>query len=104
LHIVHNDNAGAATTIDLGANFLANSNLYKYRFFLTKRSASDYDVQIFRRTLATGVVLASSIYNLTTNLPTSGGVLQQIMYINNNATATNMRLGDYGFINKFLPL
>jgi hypothetical protein len=104
LHIVHNDNAGTATTIDLGANFLANSNLYKYRFFLTKRSASDYDVQIFRRTLATGVVLASSIYNLTTNLPTSGGFLQQIMYINNNATPTNMRLGDYGFINKFLPL
>jgi hypothetical protein len=104
LHIVHNDNAGTATTIDLGANFLANSNLYKYRFYLTKRSASDYDVQIFRRTLATGVVLASSIYNLTTNLPTSGGFLQQIMYINNNATATNMRLGDYGFINKFLPL
>jgi hypothetical protein len=104
LHIVHNDNTGTATTIDLGANFQANSNLYKYRFYLTKRSASDYDVQIFRRTLATGVVLASSIYNLTTNLPTSGGFLQQIMYINNNATPTNMRLGDYGFINKFLPL
>lgn len=104
LHIVHNDNTGTATTIDLGVNFPANSDLYKYRFYLTKRSASDYDVQIFRRTLSTGVILESSIYHLTTNLPTAGGVLQQILFIINNATPTNMRLGDYGFINKLLPL
>jgi hypothetical protein len=104
LHIVHNDASGTATTIDLGANFPANSDLYKYRFYLTKRSASDYDVKIYRRTLATGVILESSNYNLTTNLPTAGGLLQQILAITNNATATNMRLGDYDLTIKKLPL
>ena len=104
LHIVHNDNSGTATTIDLGVDFPANSNLYKYRFSLTKRTASDYDVKIYRRTLSTGVILESANYNLTTNLPTAGGVLQQILAITNNATATNMRLGDYGLTIKKLPL
>lgn len=102
LHIVHNDNAGTATTINLGVNFPANSNLYKYRFSLSKISESNYSVKITRKTLSSGVVLESSTYNLTTDLPTSGGVLQQILAITNNATAINMRLGDYGLILKRL--
>jgi len=105
LHIVHNDNTGVATSIDLGVNFPANSTLYKYRMLLTKRTASDYDLQIIRTTFTTGVVLLSSVYNLTTDLPTAGGSsLQPIHFITNNATATDMRLGDYGLILKKIPL
>lgn len=100
IHIVHNDNTGTATSIDLGVNFPANNNLYKYRMILIKESASSYYVQVIRTTLSNGVLLASSTYHLTSDLPTAGGVLQQIMWINNNASAVNMKLGDYGLIIK----
>lgn len=100
LHIVHNNNTGTATSIDLGVNFPADNNLYKYRMILIKESASSYYVQVIRTTLSNGVLLASSIYHLTSDLPTAGGLLQQIMWINNNASAVNMKLGDYGLIIK----
>lgn len=100
LHIVHNDNTGTATSIDLGVNFPANNNLYKYRMILIKESASSYYVQVIKTTLSSGVLLASSTYHLTSDLPTAGGLLQQIMWINNNASAVNMKLGDYGLIIK----
>jgi hypothetical protein len=104
LHIVHNDNAGTATSIDLGSNFPANDPQYKFRMFLRKTSSADYTIQIFRTTLATGVVLASTAYNLTTDLPDLTADLNQIFYITNNASAVNMFLGDYGLILKRTPL
>jgi hypothetical protein len=49
-------------------------------------------------------LLLSSVYNLTTNIPTSGGVFQSIHFITNNANAVDMRLGDYGLIVKKISL
>lgn len=100
INIIHNDNTGIATSIDLGTSFPANSNLYKYRMILIKESASSYYLQVIRTTLSTGETLNSTLYHLTSDLPTSGSVLQQIMWINNNASAVNMKLGDYGLIIK----
>jgi hypothetical protein len=104
LQILHNDNAGTCTSIALGANFPANSNLYKYRVILQRISATNYNIQVIRKTLSDGTLLLSTNYNLTTNLPTSGGVFQSIHFITNNANATDMRLGDYGLIVKKISL
>jgi hypothetical protein len=104
LHILHNDNVGTCTSIDLGANFPANNNIYKYRVILQRISAGNYNIQIIRKTLSTGALLLSTNYNLTTDLPTAGGVLQQIHFITNNASAVDMRLGDYGLILKKIQL
>jgi hypothetical protein len=104
LEILHNDNTGTCTSIALGANFPANSNLYKYRVILQRISATDYNIQVIRKTLSDGTLLLSTNYNLTTNLPTSGGVFQSIHFITNNADAVDMRLGDYGLIVKKISL
>jgi hypothetical protein len=104
LEILHNDNTGTCTSIALGANFPANSNLYKYRVILQRISATNYNIQVIRKTLSDGTLLLSTNYNLTTNLPTSGGVLQSIHFITNNANAVDMRLGDYGLIVKKISL
>jgi hypothetical protein len=104
LQILHNDNTGTCTTIALGANFPANSNLYKYRVILQRISATNYNIQVIRKTLSDGTLLLSTNYNLTTNLPTSGGVFQSIHFITNNADAVDMRLGDYGLIVKKISL
>jgi hypothetical protein len=105
LQILHNDNTGTCTSIALGANFPANSTLYKYRVILQRISATDYNIQVIRKTLSDGTLLLSSIYNLTTDLPTTGGSpLQQIHFITNNADATDMRLGDYGLIVKKISI
>jgi hypothetical protein len=105
LQILHNDNTGTCTAIALGANFPANSNLYKYRVILQRISATNYYIQVIRKTLSDGTLLLSSVYNLTTDLPTAGGSpLQQIHFITNNADATDMRLGDYGLIVKKISI
>jgi hypothetical protein len=103
LQILHNDNTGTCTVIDLGANFPANSNLYKYRVILQRISATNYNIQVIRKTLSDGTLLLSTNYNLTTNLPTAG-FLQQIHFITNNTDAVDMRLGDYGLIVKKIAL
>jgi hypothetical protein len=103
LQILHNDNTGTCTSIALGANFPANSNLYKYRVILQRISSSNYNIQVIRKTLSNGALLLSTNYNLTTNLPTAGA-LQQIHFITNNADAVDMNLGDYGLIVKKISL
>ena len=104
LHIVHNDNTGTATSIDLGSNFPANDPQYKFRMFLRKTAAADYTIQVFRTVIATGAVLASAVYNLTTDLPDLTSDFNQIFYITDNGTSTDMYLGDYGLILKRTPL
>jgi hypothetical protein len=104
LHIIHNDNTGTATSIDLGVTFPANDPQYKFRMFLRKTNDSNYTIQVFRTTLATGAVLASAVYNLTTDLPDLTTDLNQIFYVTDNSTSKLMYLGDYGLILKRTPL
>jgi hypothetical protein len=104
LHIVHNDNTGTATSIDLGVNFPANSTLYKYRFFVRKTTNSDYTVQAIRTTLLTGAILASTVYNITTDLPNLAADLNQIFYISSNTQTGFYVFGDYGLMVKRTPI
>jgi hypothetical protein len=104
LHIVHNDDTGTGTSIDLGIDFPANSTLYKYRFFVRKITTSSYLVQVVRTKLSDGAILASSIYSLTTNLPAGAGEFTQIFYIASNTQTGTYFFGDYGLIMKRTPV
>jgi hypothetical protein len=85
LRIMHNDAAGAATTIDLGANFPANTlsaDLYELVLFCAPNGASvGYRVE----RLNTGHVAEGT---LATDLPAATTLLSPQVWRNNGATAT----------------
>ncbi len=84
LRIMHNDAAGAATTIDLGANFPSNTlstDLYELLLYCAPNASS-----VFYRVerLNTGDVASGTI---TTDLPSTTTLLSPQIWRNNGATA-----------------
>ena len=84
LRIMHNDGAGAATTIDLGANFPSNTlstDLYELTLYCAPNASS-----VFYRVerLNTGHVAEGTI---TTDLPANTTLLSPQIWRNNGATA-----------------
>lgn len=82
LQIVHNDGSGTATTIDLGANFPANTlsvDVYELDLFAPPNGSN---VQYMVRRLNTGHTSSGTI---TTDLPTNTTLLAFQMWRTNNA-------------------
>jgi hypothetical protein len=86
-HIIHNDNAGICTSIDLGSGYPSNT--------------LEVDLIYLRLTFNTNGTISYLVANKTTNISTSGilstnlpavGLFEQI-WITNNTTALAARLG-----------
>ncbi len=88
LHVIHNDGAGTATVIDLGANFPAdgNTNAYSVSFVsLANGTSIDYTVtRIGTAFVATGTI--------ATDLPVSNVLMAVQLWRTNNATALAVAL------------
>ncbi len=84
LHIMHNDGAGACTTIDLGAGFPADTkeiDLYEVRFFCAPNS-NRIGVSVER--LNTGDLAEAT---LTADLPDAATLLAPQIWVNNGTAA-----------------
>jgi hypothetical protein len=84
LQIMHNDGAGAATKVDLGASFPGRTNavdLYKLELSCIP-NGSDITYTVTR--LNTGATTSGT---LSTNLPVNTVYMSQTLHINNGATA-----------------
>jgi hypothetical protein len=92
LRFMHNDNAGTATKVDLGANFPGNTNAtdwYKFEIYCPPNSTTIY----YRCTrMNTGDVASGSV---NSNIPANTAYLAPQGFINNTATAAAAGL-DYG--------
>ncbi len=87
LQLFHNDNAGTATKVDLGANFvISNTAVYECTFTVAPNSSSiAYKVV----NLETGNEATGT---LSTNLPTNTTNLSSFATMNNGTTATAVRM------------
>lgn len=87
MHVIHNDGAGTATTIDLGSSFPTNNStdLYKVIFRGKKDNTVDYIVENIS-------TLVSVKGNISTNLPSVSTLLNPTNWICNNATAVAVAL------------
>ncbi len=92
LHVIHNDAAGTATTIDLTANFALTSTSTDTIYFLFKRLTSTNVEYKVVRLDSDGVVLFTATGNLTTDLPASSTLLYHRFWLTNNATASNFSI------------
>lgn len=83
LHIIHNDNAGVATKIDLGANFPANTSstdVYDAMFYV---HAGGLSFDYFVRRLNTGDVASGTV---NTDLPISTQVFNAGLWMGTGST------------------
>lgn len=84
MQIIHNDSSGAATKVDLGATFPANTagtDVYEVSFYAAPAASS---VTYYVRRLNTGDTTTGT---LSTNLPTATTGLAGYFYRSNRATA-----------------
>ena len=99
LHILHNDGTGTATTVDLGANYPCNTNIYTY-YIRIKRTTADYTITVERITNTDNSSI-SNVYTTSTNIPVIGvGSFSPINYITNNAQSATASYFDGGCIAK----
>ncbi len=99
LHILHNDGTGTATTVDLGANYPCNTNIYTY-YIRIKRTTADYTITVERLTNSDNTTI-STIYTTSTNIPAIGvASFSPINYITNNAQSATASYFDGGCIAK----
>lgn len=99
LHIIHNDGAGTATTVDLGVNYPCNTSIYTY-YIRIKRTTSNYTITVERITNTDNSTI-STIYTTSTDIPAIGvGSFSPINYITNNAQASIASYFDGGCIAK----
>jgi len=97
LFIIHNDGTGAATSVDLGVNYPATSNLYIYDIKITSTFAGVYTgVTVRRTTISTGATISTD-YTVTSNYPT-GVSTNPALWITNNASAVANSLYHFGAI------
>ena len=104
LFIIHNDGTGTATSVDLGVNYPANSNLYIYDIKITSTGSSSptgsggvyTGVTVRRTTVSTGATISTD-YTVTSNYPTGVGI-NPVLWITNNATAAANSLYYFGAI------
>jgi len=88
LRIMHNDSSGAATEVDLGANFPTNSTTAFYELILyAAPNATSVSYRAVR--LDTGSEASGTI---TTNLPANTTFLTHHQYMNNGGTAAAVGL------------
>ena len=88
LRVFHNDGAGAATAVDLGASFPTNSGQTMYEaVFSAETNGSDIKYRV--ENLNSGVIAEGT---LSTNLPTNTVFMGPHMWYNNNATAAAVEL------------
>ena len=93
LYIMHNDAAGACTTVDLGANFPTNTrstDVYELTLY-AKPNGSTVGYRVHR--LNTGDVASGTI---STNLPANTVLLAPQFWRNNGATALAVDLAFMG--------
>lgn len=96
LFIIHNDGTGVATSVDLGINYPAASNLYYYDIKITSNSAGAYiNVSVRRTTISTNAYITYN-YNVPGDYPTTS--TNPALWITNNATLTANSLYHYGGI------
>jgi hypothetical protein len=100
LHVIHNDNTGTATTIDLGASFPANNSGGNKRYLLgIQIKASSYVLTVIEINTTTNA-LTTNIYTteVSSDIPSRTlNFLQISTMITNNATASNATYLDGGF-------
>lgn len=80
-HIIHNDNAGLATTVDLGSNFPANVTEEVFTYRVTPKGTNNVDVTFTRH--LTGAV---TTVNITTNIPSTAVLYSGKGALNNNTS------------------
>jgi hypothetical protein len=80
-HIIHNDNAGTATTIDLGSDFPANVTQEVFTYRITPKGTDDVDVTFTRQ--STG---AQTTVNITSNIPSTAVLYTGKGALNNNTS------------------
>lgn len=96
LFIIHNDGTGTATSVDLGVNYPATSNLYIYDIKITSTFAGVFTgVTVRRTTISTGATISTD-YTVPGDYPSVG--INPALWITNNATATANSLYYFGAI------
>lgn len=95
-HVLHNDNTGTATTIDLGASFPANVVDEKYTFRITPLSTTSCDFKVTRQ--STGVSVTNT---LTTDLPSLNQLFTFRGGANNNTNAVAFGWDFFAVTEKF---
>ena len=96
LFIIHNDGTGTATSVDLGVNYPATSNLYIYDIKITSSVSAYTGVTVRRTTISTGATISTD-YAVTSNFP-SGVAQNPALWITNNASAVANSLYYFGAI------
>jgi hypothetical protein len=81
-HVIHNDNSGIATTIDLGASFPANVTEEKFTFRIVPLTSTSCDITFTRQ--STGLSVTT---NITTDIPTLNQLFTCKGGANNNTNA-----------------
>ena len=95
LFIIHNDGTGTATSVDLGVNYPATSNLYYYDIKITSAGAVFTGVIVRRTTITTGAIITYN-YSLPGDYPSAS--VNPALWITNNATAAANSLYYFGAI------
>jgi hypothetical protein len=96
LFIIHNDGTGTATSVDLGVNYPATSNLYIYDIKITSTFAGVFTaVTVRRTTISTGATISTD-YAVPGDYPSVG--INPALWITNNATAVANSLYYFGAI------
>jgi hypothetical protein len=80
-HVVHNDNSGLATTIDLGSNFPSNVTKEKFTYRIIPKGTNNVDVTFTRH--LTG---AKTTVNITTNMPSTAVLMTGKGALNTNTS------------------
>jgi hypothetical protein len=85
IRVFHNDGAGAATEIDLGANFPSNDAQYVYEFFLaTDPNGSDFDYLVRRNQSPTNQATGT----INSDMPANTLWLSPVAHCNNGGDAS----------------
>lgn len=94
-HIIHNDNSGTATTIDLGVNFPCNNVAgYVYHLKIKKDDASNIVVTLYRID-SLGVITTSTPYTISTDFDNTI-THYAFCYFVDSAASSNLVFKHYG--------
>lgn len=96
LFIIHNDGTGTATSVDLGVNYPATSNLYIYDIKITSTGSVFTGVTVRRTTISDNTYITYN-YSVPGDYPTGVGI-NPALWITNNATAAANSLYHFGAI------
>ena len=95
LFIIHNDGTGTATSVDLGVNYPATSNLYYYDIKITSAGSAFTGVIVRRTTISDNTYITYN-YSVPSDYPSAS--INPALWITNNATAVANSLYYFGAI------